>query len=748
MALLEHATSRFLLTCLIPWSIAFWCTRKYVWTSPAWLDRSIRIQTALLCVIAVAQVFGAMGLFNTVTICLTPLFYVFVTFLYAQRPDGQEIGEPPENESTKCGIVVFGIATLAVTLTFGKLFVPSLVGAPKVVSDGPIYHLYFAARWWVESTISWIPIPFGENAAPYFPANGDLWFMTLTGWTGDISLAKIGQVPFWFLGGYWLYLLCRRLTNSGPASLIAASCWMTITPLALFTFEANVDTIFAAWFIASVLFYVEFDLRRNQTHADSRSMLLLIHCLLAAGLAWGTKAPGIVFVPPWILFITVRELQQDVQTAWSMRLLKFLKYWLIAILPVVSWWIRNAIATGNPLYPLPVSLFGITVFDGWYGPEVMKLSPYYIPVQEWRAFVDQLAAVADARLLPVYFIATVFAIVRYFRNGTGENRWIISLAGLGIMTIAIYWLVVPYRTQQRFFLHGMAMFAPAIALFARSSKMMTCAVTALVLVHVISPQGWPISGPGREPAWDLSMLIPNGIPAIVSAPELLAKTITGDLKYIGMIALWAAICAIYWPGSQKRRLGGVLAAICALAMMTFSEHKSFERVGRGLRYPIFPDYERAWNAFDAVTRKEPKSVAYTGTNLAVYLMGHDLRNRVQYINVDRHTGWMPHDYHLAQPPEKRRWPDPRPTWERLSPDYSAWLANLEAKHIDLIVTARANPNEGNLNPFDSKGFPIERTWMMEHPDRFEPVYGVRENDPEMQIFALIPSKTAPPRPMP
>jgi hypothetical protein len=95
-----------------------------------------------------------------------------------------------------------------------------------------------------------------------------------------------------------------------------------------------------------------------------------------------------------------------------------------------------------------------------------------------------------------------------------------------------------------------------------------------------------------------------------------------------------------------------------------------------------------------------------------------------------------HDYHLAQPKNDRRWPDPRPTWDRLAPDYEAWLENLKRRKIDLVVVARANPMEGRMNPHDSMGFPIERTWMEQHPLEFAPVYGIREGDPEMRIYKL------------
>ena len=122
----------------------------------------------------------------------------------------------------------------------------SLLLAVKVVSDGPIYHLYFAARWWKAGRLFLVAAPFGENAATYFPANGDLWFTWLmASWGGD-RLAKVGQAPFLLLAAVAAFGCARLLGARRSASLIAA-CWFASSmPLLLYSFEPNVDTIFVA----------------------------------------------------------------------------------------------------------------------------------------------------------------------------------------------------------------------------------------------------------------------------------------------------------------------------------------------------------------------------------------------------------------------------------------------------------------------------------------------------------------------
>jgi hypothetical protein len=135
-----------------------------------------------------------------------------------------------------------------------------------------------------------------------------------------------------------------------------------------------------------------------------------------------------------------------------------------------------------------VEVGGITVFEGWYGPDVMRQSPYYLPFSEWRAFIDQLLAVMDPRILPVAMIAITWWSLSIQTDQRSEDRWVSWLALIGVVTVAIYWCFVPYRTQQRFFLHGLALFGPILARFMDRFKLVQILTLILLVLHVTSPQ--------------------------------------------------------------------------------------------------------------------------------------------------------------------------------------------------------------------------------------------------------------------
>ncbi len=158
------------------------------------------------------------------------------------RREGEDVGAtgpaggPWEWEAgVALGLTVWTAMTLGTT---------SLLTPVKVFSDGPIYHLYFAARWWKAGRLFLIASPFGETAATYFPADGDLWFSWLmASWGGD-RLAKVGQAPFLLMAAVAAFAMARRL-GAGSSSALIATCWFaSLTPVMLWSFEPNVDTIF------------------------------------------------------------------------------------------------------------------------------------------------------------------------------------------------------------------------------------------------------------------------------------------------------------------------------------------------------------------------------------------------------------------------------------------------------------------------------------------------------------------------
>ncbi len=415
-------------------------------------------------------------------------------------------------------VAVLGVL-LAAALILGMR---SLLLAVKVVSDGPIYHLYFAARWWKAGRLFLVAAPFGENAATYFPANGDLWFTWLfASWGGD-RLAKVGQAPFLILAAVAAFGCARALGARRSASLVAA-CWFASSmPLLLFSFEPNVDTIFVAGYMIAAYFFLQ------GIHGEGGTPALCLGAL-AAGEALGTKAVGVVFVPPLLALAAAVVLLGS-----QARRTKIAQSLVVLLVPLVTggyWYICNALLTGNPLYPLEVRVLGHTLLRGWYGPDAMRLSPYYMPFGDWRALVDTLMAVLDPRLAPVWAIAVVGGWACRTEEGgrraeegergksaktLGARGWAAGFGVLAILNVVLYWVLIPYRSQQRFMLQALGLAAVPLAVLFDRSRWLCLLGAGLLGLHLLTPETWPFAGKGGPIPWDLSAAVPNDIGALIS----------------------------------------------------------------------------------------------------------------------------------------------------------------------------------------------------------------------------------------
>ncbi|AMV37131.1 glycosyltransferase family 39 protein [Planctomyces sp. SH-PL62] len=719
---------------------AWWCATR-VLRQPHGPARILAVGVLAWTWVTVGvQLLGTLGFLNVPSLLGWSLAAAVLGLACARTWPGRGVdadhGPPAEPEPIgwegwlAVGLAIWGALVLGTS---------SLLMPVKVVSDGPIYHLYFAARWWQAGRLFLVASPFGESAATYFPANGDLWFAWLMATWGGDRLARVGQAPFLGLACIAAFGCARELGAGRTASLVATSLFATVGPLVLFTFEANVDTIFVAGYLTAAYFFLRFAEGR-----DGWPALLLGG--LAAGEALGTKSVGNLFVPPLLL-----------AGCWAVarrtRAVRPTLAGLATILTGVAttsgfWYARNALLTGNPLYPLTVKLGGATWLSGWYGSEAMRGSIYYIPVSNWRALVDTLVGVLDARTVPLWVAAVlgVWAVGRGRRRGDGWV-WIFSLGV--VLNVALYWLFIPYRTQQRFMLQGVGLAVVPLASLLDRSRWLRIAATLMLALHVATPQSWPFGPRDADVPWDLTPQIPNAIPPILPLASELLRLASPRSGFEFLSALDVPVLAvvaglIVWAGARLRRgrpdaatwMAG-LAAIGLSAVVGWSQIVPFAGDRRLLAFPAFPDFYRGWIELDARSGPTGSRIAYAGTNIPYYLMGSGLRNNVRYVNVEGPPHWLMHDFHRRARAEGRgEWPNARPGWDRERPDYDAWLANLRAEAIQLLVVTRVNPGEGAHNVADAEGFPVERQWADSHPETFEPLYGVREGDPWFRLYRV------------
>ena len=82
------------------------------------------------------------------------------------------------------------------------------------------------------------------------------------------------------------------------------------------------------------------------------------------------------------------------------------------------------------------------------------------------------------------------------------------------------------------------------------------------------------------------------------------------------------------------------------------------------------------------------------------------------------------------------WPEPRPGWDRIHPDYDAWLANLRDEGIQLLVVTRAKPEEGPHNVADRESSRSNGSGPTHTRKRSSRFTGSPSRDPEFRLYRV------------
>jgi hypothetical protein len=269
--------------------------------------------------------------------------------------------------------------------------------------------------------------------------------------------------------------------------------------------------------------------------------------------------------------------------------------------------------------------------------------------------------------------------------------------------------------------------------------------------HLLTPQPWPFGATEADIPWDFTPQFFNAIVPIITPPKPATSMASVafpvpqpawvSLVAYGLLGLGSLALAVAWAYAERRNAPWVAIAVAGFVLPgAYALYYPWGTPDRLRFFPIFESHARAWMALDGFAGGEPITVVYAGTNLPYYTFGPDLANRVRAVNINAHPDWLMHDYHRAW--SAKGWPlwgNPRPGWDRIEPDESAWLANLRAAGADYLFVGRPGVVEGPHLLADAEGFPIERIWADRRPGVFTRVYPLpdqRIDDPHVRIYRI------------
>lgn len=548
-------------------------------------------------------------------------------------------------------------AALAQAIAWGRALPPG-----HHAFDDLSYHLSAAATWWQSGDLRMVKFASGDASTAFYPIAGELHsWAALSLLNGSDFLARFTELPFAVAALAATAAIARRLSLPAPAVALAVVFTASVPrlfPELMLSAGNDVQSAFHA------LAVVHAALLLSERATLGRS----IYCGLAIACLVGTKYAGLMLLPVFAPLLVASAVAGSRQG--GLGLVKALAFAAGAALAFGGFaYFRNALATGNPLYPADIRLGGLLTLPGW--PEVSRAAwkgrPEY-PIDAVRFLFErpeQLGRHFAWILLPGAVLGPLlaFATLRA-RRVAGMLRALTLVIPAGLF-VAFVHLLYDHR-DVRYFL-------AAFPLAAIGSAWLLSRMPAPWSRYLIGAAlcASPLWVPLRS-RWQLFafLLVSATVLVLARAREL------GPPSRPSRVHLPAGISPLTLAGA-----GMATAVVASLALLP-----SYEAERTSL-HPAARQLER-------LTAGRPARVAYVGWNQPYLFFGSRLQNEVRIVPTfrDESRGYYTGRGSLLMPRDRL--------------DREAWLRNLEEEEIDYAVVIRGRDAEP------------ERSWLASSPGLF------------------------------
>jgi Dolichyl-phosphate-mannose-protein mannosyltransferase len=368
----------------------------------------------------------AAGLFSTLKSPLFPTVFVFAgvagMLLFARDARNRE----PDDRLSLHHTLLWCLAPA--TLVVAVQLMMALI--PPIEADELTYHLLMPKHYLQEGGF----VEFPDIFHTYFPFEMEMLFSLMMGLADDIT-ARLVHSLHWLLCGLLLFGIAREKSRSQVSAGMLTLVFLSL-PVCM-------KSASAAYVGLSISFYTVLTVMLLDRFLRKEDWSAYYLAALCAGFALAAKWLGanvVLVVAASALWVLVTKARRDL----SLFLPRLLLGGLIAIAPLAPMLIRNAIWTGNPMYPFADGLFQSNAWaEGAYQSfSIIQAKGYY-----------GLHSLLFPWFGPGSLILLVLAIYGLVREKTAR------LYGLAALLYLI--LIVAQSPQDRFFLPFLALLVPA-----------------------------------------------------------------------------------------------------------------------------------------------------------------------------------------------------------------------------------------------------------------------------------------------
>jgi hypothetical protein len=621
--------------------------------------------------VAISGLFGILGPLTIAlfTLALSAALFFAPTKL---RIDDLPRVTPARDHWVLLACTLFGVAYGACA-AFEQRF------APVLAQDSLTYHYPAAVKWLQTGRLALFETWFFNPANTYSPLAGSTFIAWWIAPMGNDVLARHVPVPALILVFFAAVRLMRAVGARPAVAGVIALALVLSQPFIRQSIIEKDDLYLAAFFTCFVAGCAPDRLR--DPLGPSRLGVAL-------GLLLASKYTALLAAPALLLLIDA-----PIRAGWPLR--RYATAFVIVLLIAGPWYLRNALLTGNPLYPVDVKLFGLTLFPGLFESarsEKLRSAREVLSLLTTR---DQSLPAWPAVILVIALLA---AFTRRFRQLRTDPLVRTCLLG-PLLVLLPFWALAPYA-EIRFIFPGFILLfaAGAIAVVAWARRPYVQVLAALAILIPAWATGFNLNSPFAQTVYE----------------------IIGGATLITCLGLLLAGSLDFFPAYRKP-IAQVAAVTITLAASAYA-YVNWSAFVRGEYYScrtfwILParqaahgDLAVAWQwACDNLPPTEP--LAYTNTFLVHPLTNFDHTRPVVYVPTRRgitHIHDLPHLPGGKLPGERLE----QAFAAALAQDTDAdgWLAKLaasRAKHL-FIATPKSNPPELSI--------------IQARPERFEKVF--------------------------
>lgn len=565
--------------------------------------------------------------------------------------------------------------------------------------DAQLYHLPFAVNWLQnQNTFS---VFYSAFAGPigYYPANHEIFLLwNLLPFSSDI-LVNFVNIPIYLLIFFLVWNFGEKLeigVYGGAAFLIL----LFSSPFFLRQAVIPASDIFQAFFLMCAVYYIFLLFKeKNKLH--------IALFVAAISVALGTKYSGLIYSLPIIFAFHLIFLRK---MSFISHILVFLSY--CAVGGYFYW--RNFIFTGNPIFPVEVTVGNLSIFSGYLG-YTGKVTAESL----WHS-IDSASIEGvlknhlnylgyQALLLPIAFGSLLIASVKSFATKHFYKSGIYFLLFLSIAFAFLFYLRAPWSDQATNIRYGSIIYVLLWGLFVYFlrkkpilSILISLPLSILTILKIIVNQNEIFQYSDRIGslfAWNYTM---QPLLAVVLGLSVLFFVLMLKFKRIRVISLMLLLVSHFY-----------------FLKISFTERNKLGFEDPAIKDGYFHELQmdHTVRMFEWVKSNIPEDagVAYANFIFPYYLYGEKLSRTVNYVNVNTCEACGYADFSTSQDSIME------------GKNYSAWLNNLKAQGKKYFIL-------GFLSEDMARSLPdFFYTWTEENPQNFQEVY----RDGNGRVYKII-----------